>query len=291
MRLRAALFVLFAVFVAGTIGCSSNNTTATSHPISPSPTQPSPSPTPTPPSPTPAPTPTPTPPPTPPPTGTSEMHAAMVSSNSTNGSVNGMLTLNANGSGAVALTGVTPSATYSLGFCQFPGSYQGCPSIATVTTDGSGNGKATFQLTQKGTFAGVFVATTSSNATFYGSGFILPATGDQYLSPLLRASTVTGGIGQAVVGNEPLGSGQVTVNNSPNATVTVKGALPNHTYGVTFCLNTDSSSCQSAGSFVTDAGGNGSANVQTGGFNAFASGVYHVDDANGVQYITAFTVQ
>ncbi len=203
----------------------------------------------------------------------------------------GSMSLNSDGSGTANFdTGFPQGTTWAFTFCPFPSSdYRGCPAVTTIQGDGSTKPVSFhFQMPQKGTFAGVFVIE-NPNYAFYDSGFLFPATGDQYLSPLVRASTVTGGIGNVVVGSKPLTSGQVTMNNSSKAHIVVQGAQPNTTYTVTYCLNAFGV-CQQAGTLATDSAGNGAADVGDTGSQTF-EGVYHLDDANGVQYITGFTVQ
>ncbi len=220
------------------------------------------------------------------------MHAAMVNPfyvGKFSGNTVGSMVLNSDGSGSATFQ-VAENTTYNFTFCQYPSQEQGCPVLTTFTTDANGNAKISFQMPQKGTFVGEFVAETPNNA-FYDSGFILPATGDMYLSPLVRASTVTGGIPNVVIGSEPLTSGQITANNSNTAHIAVQGAQPNNTYTVTFCFNTDGSSCWQAGTLKTDSAGNGSTDIGIINNNFDYDGVFHLDDANGVQYITAFTLR
>ncbi len=204
----------------------------------------------------------------------------------------GSIKLNSDGSGTAAFdTGFPQGTTWAFTFCPFPSpAYRGCPALTTVQGDGSSNPVSfPFHMPQKGTFAGVFVIE-NPNFAFYDSGFLFPATGDQYLSPLVRASTVSGGIGNVVVGSEPLSSGQVTMNNSSAAHVVVQGAQPNTTYGVTYCFVTDGSSCFQVGSLTTDASGNGATDISDSAGSQTFEGVYHLDDASGVQYITGFTL-
>ncbi len=219
------------------------------------------------------------------------MHAMMVNPffvGKTGGETDGSMMLNSNGTGSASFQGVGANTTYSFSFCPFPGPYQGCPAIAVFTTDGSGNATVSFQMMQKGTFAGVFVAETPNNP-FFDSGFLFSSNGDQYLSPLVRASAVSGGVGTLVIGSEPLASGQVTMTGSAPHVV-VQGAQPNTTYTVTYCLN-DGQTCGTAGTLATDASGNGEVDVGPALNQQWFEGVYYLSDANGVQYITGFTLQ
>lgn len=205
----------------------------------------------------------------------------------------GSMILNSDGSGTAEFdTGFPQGTTWAFTFCPFPSpDYRGCPAITTVNGDGSQKPISfPFHMAQKGTLAGVFVIE-NPNYAFYDSGFLFPATGDQYLSPLVRAGTVSGGIGSVVVGSEPLTSGQVTMNNSSAAHIVVQGAQPNITYAVTYCFVTDGSSCFQVGSLSTDASGNGTTDISDSAGSQTFEGVYYLSDANGVQYITGFTLK
>jgi hypothetical protein len=199
----------------------------------------------------------------------------------------GQVTVNStanNGFGTVQVTNFSMVTTYVLQFCPYPQAFTNCMNVTSVTTDASGNATTNFTFPQKGTFAGSFqlVSTSGGQVAATGAG----STGTNFMSALLPASSITGGINQTT-GSAP-GSGSITVTNTMGH-LALTGTLPNHTFNVEACSLFLSTACTRLANVTTDAQGNLSTDI--GSIQAAGWSVFRLTDANGVQLISAFRVQ
>lgn len=203
----------------------------------------------------------------------------------------GQISLNASGGGSVQLQSVAATTNYSVEFCQFPNGTSNCFSVASATSDASGNTQSAFTFSRSGTWSGIFLLQPSNGGTAYDSNFPEPSSGTQYQNPLQRAGTVTGGTPSfwGPAGSDPLSSGFVTITGTI-AHVTLNGALANASYTLNFCGNGGGSSCfADLGTITTDANGNGAADIDTHGRNI--PGVFGLARSDGaLQFITGVHV-
>ncbi|HET9697338.1 MAG TPA: hypothetical protein VFP40_10760 [Terriglobales bacterium] len=205
---------------------------------------------------------------------------------SADSSNHGQITLKASASGTVQLQGAAASTQYAVNFCKFPDGTANCFSVGSVTTDASGNVNGTFTFSKSGVWVGIFSLQPGDGSTSYGSSFPNPSTAAQYLNPLQRASTVTGGLPSfwGSAGADPLTSGSITVVGT-KAQITLTGAAPNASYSVSFCANGAGSSCFAGlGTITTDASGNGTGTAETNGYNP--PGVFALGNNNAVEFVT-----
>ena len=269
MRVTATMFAL-AIAISMSValsGCGGNVSTARTTTANPAPPAPAAPPPLTPLAPT---TPPPAPPVamppvfTPPPgtSGTTQWQVVLHGLNGNNGGLSGTATVTTNGDVTLQFTGATPSTTFTLQFCPFTLTSNSAPCVSApmVLSDGSGTGQVSFHFAQSGTWAGFFLARTSSaSVPVFGS---LAETAGAYSSAVqqIEPATAANGIGIDGTHAQDPGGGSLSVT-SGTAHVVLTGAQANHSYRLFSCFS-GSSSCQSAGNFNTDASGNATVDMK-----------------------------
>jgi hypothetical protein len=244
-------------------------------------------------SPTPTPVTSPTPTPTPSAASDAFLTTVFLQQGRTPTTV-GTLTLDTtanNGAGTIQFTGLTaPSSTLILQFCPYPQAnpnLASCSNIASLTTNAAGDANASFTFAEKGTISGVFQLVQTNGALLGATG--TDTTGASFHSALLPAGTVTAGI-QQTTGHAP-GSGNI-VMNAADATITLSGTTPNHTFTTAVCSlfpTGPAPTCPALANVTTDAQGNASVNVGAVQRDLFS--IFRVSDSDGVEFVTAFRVQ
>lgn len=280
MLSKAALF-LFLASLTSSVGCGSVNNT----PASPTPT----------PTPVGSPTPSPTPTPTPTPSALSDAYLSTVFLqegliSSTIGTIT-VDTVANKGAAHLQFTGIgATNTTLILQFCPYPQANPNLPSctnITSLTTDASGNGSASFTFPGRGAFSGQFQIVQTNGAQLAVTG--TDTVGGSFHSALLPAATITGGI-QQTTGSAP-GSGTI-VMNGPDATITLSGTMPNHTFTTAVCslfpTGPAPAPCIALANVTTDAQGN--ASVDVGPVQRDLFSIFTVSDSDGVEFVTAFRV-
>ncbi len=280
--LRKVSFCLSSTFLFLAIGCGSVSNSS------------NPTPTPTPvASPTPTPVASPTPTPTPGATPDAYLATIFLQQGRTPSTI-GLIFVDTaanNGASHVQFTGIgATNTTLILQFCPYP---QGnpailnCSNILSLTTDASGNAATGFTFPGRGTFSGQFQIVQTNGAQLAVTG--TDTTGRSFHSALLPAATVTGGI-QQTTGNAP-GSGNI-VMNGPDATITLTGTTPNHTFTTAVCslfpTGPAPAPCIALANVTTDAQGNATADVGPVQRDLFS--IFQVSDSAGVEFITAFRI-
>ncbi|HLK54112.1 MAG TPA: hypothetical protein VKU42_11695, partial [Candidatus Angelobacter sp.] len=95
---------------------------------------------------------------------------------------------------------------------------------------------------------------------------------------------------QQTTGNAP-GSGNI-VMNGPDATITLTGTTPNHTFTTAVCslfpTGPAPAPCIALANVTTDAQGNATADVGPVQRDLFS--IFQVSDSAGVEFITAFRI-
>lgn len=205
---------------------------------------------------------------------------------------------------ALTLAGGAPNSnTYVARFCPFGGG--SCMTLTDKPTfRNSGGMQIAGTFPGHGAFSGAFIIS-QNGVDAWETGFTAPSsgsvvfTGTQFSAQLVRASTISNGLGsqaQFGVGSDPLASGAATVSEPdkmlhPNLT----GASPSTTYTVSYC-DPSGAKCVALGTLTTDSSGNGSAGLSItparspGDVNA---GQFKLsrDGANGpIEFVSAFIV-
>lgn len=282
---RIASSLLAMSLVVALIACGSTSNTSTTSTTSPSTTTPGTSST-TPPSSNP----TPPPPPAPAPDNYQADMTFLVGN--TNG-VAGTIALNAtsnSGNINLQLTSVCggPNANLILDFGPFGDPAARQIQVGTFTADSNAKATATLQFPQKGNFAGIFVVdsqTVNGPSQCLGSGPNPFSSTQSYSTPLLPASSVSGGVG-ATTGTAS-GSGRVTVTGL-TANVSLSGAAAAQNFTVNDC-GISMQHCVAIGTLTTDAQGNASGAFSMNG--TFSGGSFVLTDSAGVEYVSGFHVQ
>jgi hypothetical protein len=273
---RNSSFFLFLAFLTFSAGCGSVSNS-------------SPSPTPTP---TPVASPTPTPGPTPSAASDAFLTTVFFQEGRVSGTA-GTLTLDTtsnHGAGTIQFTGIpAPNSTLILQFCPYPQAnpnLESCSNIASLTTSAAGDANASFTFAEKGTITGQFQLVQTNGALLGATG--TDTAGNSFQSALLPAGTITAGI-QQTTGHAP-GSGKI-VMNAADATITLSGTTPNHTFTTDVCslFPTGPAPCTALASVTTDAQGNASVNVGAVQRDLFS--IFRLSDSDGVEFVTAFQVQ
>jgi hypothetical protein len=210
----------------------------------------------------------------------------------TNG-VAGTIGLNAtsnDGSIRLQLTGDCggPHANLVLNFWPFGGTFAQQVQLGTFTANADETTNATFQFPQKGNFAGffeVYLQPPTGLNLCLGSGPNPLSSGQSYSTPLLPASSITGGIGSPT--GSASGTGRVTVTgNTANVSLSNASAAQNFTVnncGATMQL------CTAIGTLTTDAQGNASGAFSMNGTGD--GGNFVLSDSAGAEYLSGFHVQ
>ncbi len=196
-----------------------------------------------------------------------------------------------NGTSHVQFTGIgEPNTSLILQFCPYPQANPAvlnCSNVLALTTDANGSVNEGFTFPGKGTFSGQFQIVQTNGAQLAVTG--TDTAGGSFHSALLPAATVTGGI-QQTTGNAP-GSGRIAMNG-PDATITLSGTTPNHTFTTAVCslfpTGPAPAPCIALANITTDAQGNASADVGAVPQDSFS--IFQVSDTDGVEFITAFRV-
>jgi hypothetical protein len=196
-----------------------------------------------------------------------------------------------NGASHVQFTGIgATNTTLILQFCPYPQANPAvlnCSNILSLTTDASGNAAEGFTFPGKGTFSGQFQIVQTNGAQLAVTG--TDTVGGSFHSALLPAATITGGI-QQTTGSAP-GSGTI-VMNGPDATITLSGTMPNHTFTTAVCslfpTGPAPAPCIALANVTTDAQGN--ASVDVGPVQRDLFSIFTVSDSDGVEFVTAFRV-
>lgn len=182
----------------------------------------------------------------------------------------GVVSVDTNGAVAIQMTSAIASTNFTLQFCPAYILYQQqqppCFTVGNLTTDASGNGSATMQFPQSGSWAGDFQLNSGTKVA-YGTDVVPPNdTGgvtEVYTAALQPESTVNG---KGLYGGQPapqgpLTSGSVTYSKG-SLVFTLTGASPNTTFvtdespilGGSSTYQLYNSANQSA--FTTDSSGN-----------------------------------
>ena len=181
-----------------------------------------------------------------------------------------------------------PNANLILDFWPFGGTSAQLVQIGTFTANSDETANATFQFPQKGNFAGffqVYLQTPSGPSLCLGSGPNPSDSGQSYSTPLLPASSISGGIGAAT--GTAAGSGKVAVTGN-----TASVSLSNATAGQNFTVNNCGATmqhCTAVGTLTADAQGNASGAFSMNGTGD--GGNFALSDSAGVEYVSGFHVQ
>jgi hypothetical protein len=169
----------------------------------------------------------------------------------------GQVTVDTAGNVTLQFSGGTANTSYNAQFCPYPfvAPPNQCFSLATITSDGNGEGKLTMKFPHSGAWSGNFYITSSSD--YFNTS---DANQHGQASMLLVPASGVSGNPPSPMAQDPLSSGTVTMSNA-SVTVTVKGATANATYTVTQYTNATQSSDMA--SLVTDGNGNGSVTFAT----------------------------
>lgn len=278
--LRKVSFCLSSTFLLLAIGCGSVSNSS------------NPTPTPTP---TPVASPTPTATPTPTPAASPDAYLATIflQQGQTPSKI-GLIFVDTganNGASHVQFSGIgETNTTLILQFCPYPQANPAvlnCSNILSLTTDASGSASEGFTFPGRGTFSGQFQIVQTNGAQLAVTG--TDTTGRSFHSALLPAATVTGGI-QQTTGSAP-GSGNIVMNGT-DATITLTGTTPNHTFTTAVCslfpTGPAPAPCIALANITTDAQGNASADVGPVQRDLFS--IFQVSDSDGVEFVTAFRV-
>ena len=207
----------------------------------------------------------------------------------------GHLTLDTSGKGVLTMHDNGGMAGVAVTWCNFPGT-TGCFNIATFSGDANGNVNGSFTFPNHGNFAGQF-GLAVGNTDFFTSGWNIPNGSTPFSSTLLRASTITAGLGSSgTVGSDPLASGVVSIAASSSIVhVEVHGASPSTAYTVALCFMGSGGGCQTFGSLTTNASGDASADFPWSSSGLFPgidfSGVFVIRRTNGeIEFVNGFHV-
>jgi hypothetical protein len=189
-------------------------------------------------------------------------------------------------------TGIgAPNTTLILQFCPYPQAdpnLPSCSNVTSLTSDANGNASVNFTFPGRGTFSGEFQIVQTNGALVAATG--TDTVGGSFHSALLPAATITGGI-QQTTGSAP-GSGTI-VMNGPDATITLSGTTPSHTFTTAVCslfpTGPAPAPCIALANVTTDAQGN--ASVDVGPVQRDLFSIFQVSDSDGVEFLTAFRVQ
>ena len=209
------------------------------------------------------------------------------------------------------VNGAIANSAYSVSFCSFASGLGNCRTVASVMTDGQGNGEANLTL-PAGAFAGIFLWQ-RMGANQFVTGFPNGGTGNsasprdsgpgngndasgndqqRFKISLEPAGAVSGGLGAGFsLGSDTLSEGSVRVEPGHNE-AQVEGAPANVTYSITFCrFGTGASGCTAAGSLATNNDGEGHASL-TFVPSAPVAGVFvlsrSVSGASVAEFVTGF---
>jgi hypothetical protein len=180
------------------------------------------------------------------------------------------------------------NANLILRFEPFGGTSAQQVQVGTFTANADDTSNTTFQFPMKGSFAGSFVVFVQPGASFnfcLESGPNPFSSSLSYSTPLLPASSISGGIG-APAGTEA-GTGRVTVTGD-TANVSLSNATAAHNFSVNDCGAT-MDHCTAMGTLTTDAQG-----YASGAFSMSGTGIggtFVLSDSAGPEYVSGFHVQ
>lgn len=215
----------------------------------------------------------------------------------------GQISIDTKGGVSLQLSGAVASASYTVQFCPAYVLYQQqqppCISVGNITTDASGNGSATMQFPQAGSWAGDFelmAGTTQAYSTGF-DGTAGPDTSTEVYTAALEPESTVNGKGLYASSSTPQGpltSGSVTYSKG-QIVFTMAGASPDTSFetdetpilGGSETYQLYGSNHQS--SFTTDANGNLTFSVLPDGMGGDFFEITPVNSST-VGFIGGFTV-